>query len=230
MRKLDLDVCPGTALGILGANGTGKSTLLRLILGHVRPTTGQVRVTGEVPAVYVRRHGIGYVPEAPAIPPRWTVRGALQAFAALSHLPDGEYHRIDLWLDRLGLAPVAGRRVGELSKGQRQRLIIAQALLADRKILVLDEPFHGLDPYWRERMREIVADWRAEDAERMLLIASHDIAEIEHHADRAVILAGGRVRADLDLREYTPPEHRESPLEAAYRRVMRADGDGEAPS
>ena len=223
LDRLDLSVQPGTALGILGPNGTGKSTLLKLLLGYLRPSGGEVAIAGDAPRTYVLRHGIGYVPEVPAIPERWTVRGALRAYAALSNLADDEYARIDEALERLGLRPVAERRVGDLSKGNRQRLSIAQGILADRKILVLDEPFHGLDPFWRARMREIVSAWRAADPERIVIIASHDLREIEHHADRAVILAGGGICAEVDLSGYTPPERDPSPLAAAYERVMRED-------
>ncbi|HEV2147318.1 MAG TPA: ABC transporter ATP-binding protein [Longimicrobiaceae bacterium] len=202
VRALDgvsLEVPPGTALGIIGPNGAGKSTLIRLLLGFLRPTSGEVGVGGIPAREYVERHGIGYVPESVAIPRRWTVRGALGAFAALGEVPAaGE--RIDGVLDALGLEGLAGRRVGALSKGNLQKLAIAQALLGPRKLLLLDEPLNGLDPVWVARLRDILTAWRAEDPERTLLVVSHNLREVERAADRVAVLAGGRIRAELELR------------------------------
>lgn len=203
VRALDgvsLRVEPGTALGIVGPNGAGKSTLIRLLLGYLRPTSGEVRVGGLPPREYAERHGVGYVPESVAIPPRWTVRGALGAFAALGEVPD-PHARIDRMVEALGLGGLEGRRVGALSKGNLQKLAIAQALLGPRRLLLLDEPLNGLDPVWVARLRRILDDWRAEDPERVLLVVSHNLPEVERGVDRVAVLAGGRIRAELELRE-----------------------------
>nr|MBA4159732.1 ABC transporter ATP-binding protein [Gemmatimonadota bacterium] len=131
VRALDgvtLQVAPGTALGIVGPNGAGKSTLIRLLLGYLRPTRGEVTVGGLAPRTYAERAGVGYVPERPEIPPRWTVSGAMRAFAALGEVePAAE--RVAEEMRRLGLEGVRDRRVGTLSKGNLQRLALAQALL-----------------------------------------------------------------------------------------------------
>jgi ABC-type multidrug transport system ATPase subunit len=206
VRALDgisLEVAPGTALGIVGPNGAGKSTLIRLLLGFLRPTSGELSVGGMAPRAYVERHGIGYVPESVAIPPRWTVRGALGAFAALGEVPDAGA-RIDRVLGMLGLEGLARRRVAALSRGNLQKLAIAQALVGPRRLLLLDEPLNGLDPVWVARLREILAEWRAEDPERTLLVVSHNLPEVERAVDRVAVLAGGRIRAELDLRAPRP--------------------------
>jgi ABC-2 type transport system ATP-binding protein len=221
VRALDgvtLEIPPGTSLGIIGPNGAGKSTLIRLLLGFLRPTSGEVRVGGLPAREYVERHGIGYVPESVAIPRRWTVRGALGAFAAMGEVPDAG-SRIDATLAALGLEGLARRRVGALSKGNLQKLALAQALLGPRRLLLLDEPLNGLDPVWVARLREILAAWRAEAPERTLVLVSHNLPEVERAADRVAVLAGGRIRAEAELRDLPP-----GGLEAWLHRVLAEDG------
>jgi ABC-2 type transport system ATP-binding protein len=202
VRALDgvtLAVPAGASLGLVGPNGAGKSTLIRLLLGYLGPTAGGVTVGGLLPRDYAERHGIAFVPDRVALPPAWTVRGALQAFAALGEVDDVRA-RIDRVMRRLGLTELAGRRVAALSKGNLQRLALAQALLADRKVMVLDEGTDGLDPEWVARVREILAEWRRADPQRVLVFASHDLDEVERVAEQAVVLAEGRVREVIDLR------------------------------
>lgn len=212
VRALDgitLDVPAGAALGIVGPNGAGKSTLLRLLLGYLRPSHGKVRIADLPPRAYAERRGIGYVPERIDIPPRWTVRRALEAYAALGDVGNPS-ERIEEEMRRLGIEELAGRRVSTLSKGNLQRLALAQALLGDRKLLVLDEPTDGLDPEWTARTREILAEWRAADPERVLLFASHNLDEVERVADRAAVMQDGRLREIIELRAaaVAPPRYR----------------------
>jgi ABC-2 type transport system ATP-binding protein len=108
-------------------------------------------------------------------------------------------------IDRLGLSALADRRVGALSKGNLQRLAIAQMLLSPRRLMVLDEPTDGLDPVWVAELRKIVAEWRAADAERVLVIASHNLPEVERLADRVVVLHAGRIRAQMERGEIGAP-------------------------
>ena len=202
VRALDgvsMRVSAGTALGIIGVNGAGKSTLLRLLLGYLRPTSGTVRIGDLDPRAYAERKGVSYVPERVAIPPHRTVRVALDAYAMLGDAGDDAAERVDRALARLGLTDLAGRRVGTLSKGNLQRVAIAQTLLAERRLMVLDEPTDGLDPVWIAELRRIVADWRAADPERVLIGASHNLPEVERLADRVVVLHEGRVRQDIML-------------------------------
>ena len=201
VRALDavtLHVPPGAAVGVVGPNGAGKSTLLRLLLGYVSPGAGRVRVGEMSPRAFAERRGVSYVPERVTIPPGWTVGGALEAFAALAEVDDVRA-RIARVVEQFGLEPVARRRVGALSKGNLQRLALAQAFLPDRALMVLDEATDGLDPGWTARLRELLAAWRAADPARVLVFASHDLDEVERVADRAVILAEGRVRETVDL-------------------------------
>jgi ABC-type multidrug transport system ATPase subunit len=199
LAGVSLNVPAGTVLGIVGPNGAGKSTLIRILLGYLRPTRGSVTVGGLAPRAYAQRHGVAYVPETPAIPPAWTVDHAMRFYASLAELEEPG-PKIDAALGRVGLADTRVRRVGALSKGMRQRLAIAQALLGDRAVMVLDEPTSGLDPEWVAELRAIVAEWRAGRAGRVALIASHDLSELEHTADRVAVLVSGAVREVIDLR------------------------------
>jgi ABC-2 type transport system ATP-binding protein len=197
---VSLHLVPGTALGVVGPNGAGKSTLIRLLLGFLRATRGRVSIDGLPPRRYVERHGIAYVSETIAIPPTWTVRGAMRAFASLGGA-DRAAERVNDRMRLLGIDSLADRRVSSLSKGNLQRLAIAQALLCPRRVMILDEPTSGLDPEWVMRLREIVAEWRRQDPLRVLLIASHNLDEVERVADRVLVLEQGRVRELIDLRD-----------------------------
>ena len=202
VRALDgvsLEVPPGAAVGLVGPNGAGKSTLIRLLLGYISPTRGGVQVGGRLPRDYAERHGIAYVPDRVSLPHAWTVRGALHAFTALGEV-EKPAERIERIMRRLGLTELAHRRVAALSKGNLQRLALAQALMADRKVMVLDEGTDGLDPEWVARVREMLAEWRRADPERVLIFASHDLDEVERVAEQAVVLSEGRVREVIDLR------------------------------
>lgn len=202
VRALDgvsLRVAPGECVGLVGLNGAGKSTLLRVLLGYARPTSGEVEVDGLTPRAYVEKHGVAYVPERVAIPGWWTTRGALEAYAALGDVGADTDARVDAALDRLGLAPLSDRRVDALSKGNVQRLAIAQALLADRQLMVLDEPTDALDPVWIARLREILGEWRAADPTRAVVLASHNLAEVERLATRVLVVHRGTIREELPI-------------------------------
>jgi len=146
----------------------------------------------------VRRHGAGYLPERFRLPPEWSVRDALAALAALEGITGpARVERVGAALERFGLEPHAAKPVGTLSHGLLQRLGLAQAVLAERALLVLDEPTGGLDPLWRIRFRDLVRELRGPG--RTILVASHDLAEVERMADRALLLDRGRLRDVLDL-------------------------------
>jgi ABC-type multidrug transport system ATPase subunit len=194
---VSLSVDPGSAVGIVGLNGAGKSTLLRILLGYLRPTSGEVLIRGLPPRKYVQRDGVAYVPERVAIPRRWTVRGALRAYAMLGEVGDDAWPRVEQALERLGMASLGDRKVGALSKGNLQRLAIAQAIVADRKLMVLDEPTDGLDPVWIVELRAIVGDWLREDPQRVLVFASHNLAEVERLTNRVLLLHNGKLVGEV---------------------------------
>jgi ABC-2 type transport system ATP-binding protein len=193
VEEFSLMVVEGEILGIAGPNGAGKTTLIAMMLGYLRPTTGTVEINGTPARQYVERHGIGYLSELIAINPKWRAETALVRFATLAGIAQSEIsRRVEYVVDLLGLAEHRDKRVKALSKGNLQRLGLAQALLRDEQILVLDEPTHGLDPVWTQRFRDIVGELRRPD--RTILIASHNLDELQRLADRVAIIDRGRLQ------------------------------------
>ncbi|TWA63570.1 Cu-processing system ATP-binding protein [Azospirillum baldaniorum] len=198
VREVDLDLAAGECVAMVGHNGAGKSSLIKLMLGLTTPTAGSIRVLGGDPASaaasHIRRQ-VGFLPESVAFHPSMTGRETLDFYARLKRVPrDGN----DALFDRVGLEPAAvKRRVGTYSKGMRQRLALAQALLGGPKVLFLDEPTTGLDPALRQSFYEIVRDLR--DAGTTVLLCSHALTELEGQADRVVVMNRGRKVADGSL-------------------------------
>ncbi|HEU4747272.1 MAG TPA: ABC transporter ATP-binding protein [Gemmatimonadaceae bacterium] len=193
VEEFSLEVPEGEILGIAGPNGAGKSTLIAMLLGYLRPTTGTLEVAGLPPRTYVERHGIGYLSELIAINPKWRADHALVRFATLAGIPQSRVAaQVDEVIALLGLQEHREKKVKALSKGNLQRLGLAQALLRQERILILDEPTHGLDPVWTQRFREIVGDLRS--ANRTILIASHNLDELQRLADRVAIIDHGRLQ------------------------------------
>ena len=189
---------PGGVVAVVGPNGAGKSTLFSVLLGFLEPSGGEVTIEGQDPAVYVRKRGAGYLPERFHLPAEWRVRHALRAFADLERI---DVARADAAITTFGLNEHADKPIGSLSHGMLQRVGLAQALMGERPLIVLDEPTEGLDAFWRVRFRDIVAQLRARGA--TVLIASHDLAELERLADRAIVLESGRVLETISLRDRT---------------------------
>lgn len=201
--------------GLAGPNGAGKSTLISLLLGFLGPTMGEVRIHGLAPRRFVEQHGISYLSELVNIPPAWRVHQALHRYALLAGVPADELvQRIARSITWLGLEEHRSKRVRQLSKGNLQRLGLAQALLHDEQVVVLDEPTHGLDPVWTQRFRDIVQELRR--PERIILIASHNLDELARLADRVAILDHGRLQRVVAMRS-TQAETRER---APYRLVV----------
>ncbi len=186
---VDLSLGQGECIALVGHNGAGKSTLIKLMLGLIRPSEGAVRVLGEDPAASraVRgKAGIGFLPENVAFPPAMTGLELLVFYARLKgERTDG----LGDLLGRVGLAEAGRRRVGTYSKGMRQRLGLAQALLGEPRVLLLDEPTTGLDPELRRQFYEIVRTLR--DGGATVLLSSHALTELEERADRVVVMNRG---------------------------------------
>jgi ABC-2 type transport system ATP-binding protein len=198
-----LEIRSGEVLGIAGPNGAGKSTLISILLGYVKPTSGEVLVSGVDPRTYIERRGIGYLSELVDVDPRWTVRETLSRFATLGGVRDAEIPlRSQQVMARLGLEEFADRKFKHLSKGNKQRLGLAQALLREERVLILDEPTHGLDPVWLIRFRGIVAELRRPG--RTIIIASHNLEELERLCDRVAIFDRGRVQRVVDVTRVLP--------------------------
>ncbi len=197
VRDLSLTVAAGEVFGIAGPNGAGKTTLLALLLGFLRPDDGSVQIAGEAPRAFVERHGVCYLSELVDIPGWWSVRGALDRYALLTGIPArARPGAVREAIERLGLGEHRAKRIKQLSKGNRQRVGLAQALFGDSPVVILDEPTHGLDPLWTQRFRDIVAALRRPD--RAIVIASHNLDELERLADRVAILDHGALSRLVD--------------------------------
>ncbi len=213
----------GEVLAVVGPNGAGKSTLFSVILGFLDPTAGDISIAGDEPRPYMRRHGAGYLPERFRLPAEWRVRDALRGFARLERM---DVARADAVIDAFGLGEHAGKTVQTLSHGMLQRVGLAQAVLAERALIVLDEPTEGLDAFWRVRFRDIVAQQRARGA--TLLIASHDLNELERLADRALLLEDGSVRELVSLRDRTAVRTYRVELSASHPALTEVFPDARA--
>jgi ABC-2 type transport system ATP-binding protein len=217
LDDLTLSVGRGEVVGVAGPNGAGKSTLIALLLGYLHPTSGAVRLDGLPARSYIERHGVGYLSELIGINPRWRTDQALARYALLAGLSDADAaRRVEELIELLGLEEHRTKPVKALSKGNLQRLGVAQALLGDPDLIVLDEPTHGFDPIWTLRFRRVIADLRR--PARTILIASHDLAELSALTDRVAILDHGRVVRTVDTAA-------QAPVLRDYRLVMAAGAE-----
>lgn len=191
---LDLAVPRGALIGFLGPNGAGKTTTMRAILGMVDPDRGTITWDGS-PIDEAARTRIGYMPQERGLYPRMRVGDQVRYFGRLAGLSKTEASaRTDVWLERLGITDRADSLVQELSGGNQQRVQLAVSLVHDPDLLVLDEPFAGLDPVAAETMRSIIAERSAAGAS--VLFSSHQLDVVEDLCEEVVIIAGGRLIAD----------------------------------
>lgn len=190
----------GGITGLVGANGAGKSTLIKLATGQVRPNLGRVSVAGVDAADWRALRRIGYCPDHDAFYEDMTGRQFVREMALLFGFPWSEAKaRTEGVLDRVGMFAAADRVVRGYSKGMRQRIKLAQALLHDPGLLILDEPLSGIDPVGRREMLDLFASLAA--AGKCLFISSHELEELEKLTDRVAIMARGRVAAVGTLAE-----------------------------
>ena len=196
LSDVSLRVDPGERVALLGHNGAGKSTMMKIILGLIAPDTGDITVCGATPGDAVARSHVAYLPENAAFHSALTGLEQITYYMRLRGVsPSGA---MDL-LDRVGLAHAAKRRIGTYSKGMRQRVGLAQALIGHPSLLVLDEPTSGLDPVSRRDFYELLDTLAAEGA--AILLSSHALTEVEARTDRLLILSGGRMVAEGTLPE-----------------------------
>jgi len=193
--SVSFDVQPGEVMGLLGPNGSGKSTILRILTGYLRPSSGRARVMGHDVVVesLQARSQLGYVPEDAPLYTHMRVGEFLAFMGRVRGLEGAALQRaIDEVQERLSFAHMSDAPIGRLSRGYRQRVAIAQALLGRPKLLVLDEPTNGLDPRQIIEVRELI---RALSQELAVLVTSHILAEVERVAHRVAILLDGRLLA-----------------------------------
>ncbi len=203
VRGVSLELPAGQIAGLLGPNGAGKTTTIRIITGALPADGGEVAIAGfdtRREAMSARRQ-VGYLPESAPMYPEMTPRGYLEYRGRLYGMDRARRRQaVGDVLERCRVGSMATRRIGALSKGYRQRVGLAAALLHDPPVLILDEPTNGLDPSQIREARSLIRELAAE---RTMLLCSHILPEIERTCDRVIIMAGGRVRADGTPAELT---------------------------
>jgi len=204
---VDLEIASGHSLVVLGPNGAGKSTLLRLMAGLTRPTAGDLTIAGAPAERSEARSRVGYIGHATLLYPVLTARENL-LFAARLHRVGNALERVESLLADEGLSGAADRPVGGFSRGMAQRVAIARGLVHDPAVVLLDEPFTGLDRRAAERLAERLNGLRHE--ERTIVLVTHDVVGAAGLADSAVVLARGRV-----VSEFAAPPDADA-LEQAY--------------
>jgi len=193
---VSFEVEKGTVLGFLGPNGAGKTTTIRMVAGFLPPSAGTVHVKGIGVAQnpVAAQKSIGYMPETTPLYEDMTVRGFLRFIAEVRGFNGVERNRrVDYALDRCFLQPVQNQTIDTLSKGYRQRTCLAQTLLHDPDILLLDEPTEGLDPNQKQVVRDMIREMAAE---RVVMLSTHVLEEVEAICTRAIIISNGKVVAD----------------------------------
>ena len=190
VRDLDLQVKPGEVYGLLGPNGSGKSTTLKIVLGLVSPTRGQTEVFGRNSRLVESREAVGFLPENPYLCKFLTGTETLRFFGQLCGLSGASLKkRVDEMLELVGLTDARDRRLRGYSKGMLQRIGLAQALINEPRLVVLDEPTAGVDPAGSRQIRDLIVDLRRRGT--TVLLSSHLLAQVQEVCDRVGILADG---------------------------------------
>jgi ABC-2 type transport system ATP-binding protein len=192
---VDFIVNEREVFGLLGPNGSGKSTTIKLILGLLKPTSGRVAVFGKPPTDVATKRRVGYLPEESYLYPFLNARETLDYYGKLFGLDHKtRQRRIDELLDMVGLSHAQHRQVREYSKGMQRRIGIAQALINDPDLLILDEPTTGLDPIGTRQVKDLILDLGRRG--KSIVLSSHLLADVEDVVDRMVILYGGKIRGE----------------------------------
>ncbi len=194
VAELDLRVRPREVFGLLGPNGSGKTTTLKMILGLLFPTRGRIAVFGRRPTDVETKERIGFLPEESYLYPFLDARETLHFYGRLFRQPRIERRRrVDMLLDMVGLKSVAHRRIAEYSKGMQRRIGLAQALINDPDLLIVDEPTSGMDPIGTKQFKDLIR--MLAQRGKSVILSSHLLADVEDVCDRVCILYGGRKQA-----------------------------------
>lgn len=218
VAEVSLHVRTGEVYGLLGLNGAGKTTTIKLLLGLLFPTKGSVHLFGQpLPHLEVMRR-VGFLPELPSFYKYLTVRELLGLYATLSDVPVQRFAaRANEVIEEVGLAPQISKRLGEYSKGMLQRAGLAQAILHDPDLLVLDEPVSGLDPLGLKELRQLLT--KLNQSGKTIFFSSHIISEAEKLCHRVGIIHRGGLARVIERQEWEGEEGR---LEKLFLETIRA--------
>jgi ABC-2 type transport system ATP-binding protein len=233
VEGVDLEIRRGQIFGLLGPNGSGKSTTIKMILGLLSPTSGRIAVLGHRPRDVASKKQIGYLPEESYLYRFLSARETLDYYGRLFRIPATmRRERIDRLLEMVGLEAVEHRPVGEFSKGMQRRVGLAQSLINDPQLLILDEPTSGMDPVGARQIKDVIQDLGRRG--KTVLLCTHQLSDVEDLCDHVAIMYGGRVRAEGTCDELLEQEdlttiHTESlpePVVGEIRDLLRRHGVG----
>jgi len=214
-----LDVKKGEIFGFLGPNGAGKTTTIKLMLGILSPQRGELSIFGDVPSRTATRKKIGYMPETADYYQYLTPRELLRIYGDIFGIAGKLLSkRIDDLFEMVGLSGDAGRLMKTFSKGMKQKVSFAQALVNDPDLLILDEPTGGLDPVARKNMREVIKTLRGKG--KTIFFSSHELSEVELVSDRVAILDKGHVLASGELSGFLSRKGEKQTLENYFLQII----------
>ena len=221
VHDLNLEVSPGQIYGLLGPNGSGKSTTLKIILGLVGPTRGKTEIFGRDSVQVASRQAVGFLPESPYFYKYLTGAETLSFYGKLCGLRGARLRsRVDEMLELVGLTSARDRRLGTYSKGMLQRIGLAQAIVQEPKLVVLDEPTAGVDPVGARAIRDLILDLKRRGV--TVLLSSHLLEQVQEICDRVGILANGILVREGTLQDLLAIENQtDVVLENASPQLLR---------
>ena len=230
LKDISFEINKGEIVGFLGQNGAGKTTLMRILTSYLPATSGEVKIGGNdvVGNSLAVRRKIGYLPETPPLYSNMTVNDYLEFAAQMKDVPGRQQHKqMDRVLEECNIGNVKNKTIGNLSKGYRQRVGIAQAIINEPEVLILDEPTSGLDPIQNLQVRKLIKSLRHE---RTVILSTHILSEIEQIAQRVLIIKSGRIivdeSLDLLLKNQKGAQYAESTLEEVFIRLHSDPSEG----
>lgn len=205
VNNLSFSCRKGEIVGFLGPNGAGKTTTMRMLTGYMPPTQGDAYIGGHhtIRDTMAARQTLGYLPETVPLYPEMSVEGYLEFIGRVRRI-DNVWDRVDEVLEEVNLLDRAESYINTLSKGMRQRVGLAQALLHDPDVLILDEPTIGLDPAQIVEIRDIIADV---GRQRTVLLSTHILAEVEQICNRVIMVIDGQIKADMSMADIQKPSN-----------------------
>ena len=218
LKGLSFSLRPGQTLGLVGANGAGKSTSIRLLMDFIRPDRGEIHLFGQEPQNPVVRQQIGYLPEVASFPPNLKISDMLKFIARSNAIEKVDMQqRAERWLRLLDLWDARSRPLRNFSKGMQQRASFVLALVAEPELLILDEPMSGLDPLGRAKIIQLILDLKSEG--RSILFCSHILEDVDRLTDRILVLHHGEKRFEGLPSDFCTQQEEESLVGAFVRLV-----------